>query len=269
MKVAVLDMMLQGETIAQKFQNAARFGFDGIEVFAGADSDPCQIEKDVRRAAHSTGLEVLQIAVMRKAWFSTITDSKSLQEKIAAQKMSIELSANIGAHHSMVIPEFAAQFVPILGMIRPSKEEMKYFMEFLAETADFASQFGLPLIIDILNRYETRYCHRIEEVSAMRNELQKLNVKALADFFHMSIEEPDIGEALEAAGEDIGHVHISDSNRSLPGDGHIDFSAGFRSLKKIGYDGYMSFEVQGDFIKEPDRQLPKAIEYVRRLWNST
>lgn len=268
MKVAVIDIMLRGETIAQKFQSAARYGFDGIEVFVGADSDLRKVEQDVRQSARSTGLEVLQIAVLREAWAAPAVDRKSLQGKIAAQKTCIELSAKVGGHFSQVVPEYTAQFVSMAGMNQPSKEEIGYFMEFLAETADFASRFGLLLVVDSINRYETRYCRRLEDVVAVCNELQKPNVKTIADFFHMNLEEPNIEEALEAAGKCIGHVHLADSNRSLPGGGHIDFSAGFRALKKVGYDGYMTFEVQADFVRDPERQFPEAIEYVRRLWNS-
>ena len=267
MKVAIMDGMIAGESIAQKFEKAAGYGFDGIEIWVSGDSNLGEIEREVKQSARSTGLDVLQVVVLSEPWYSPIKNNKGVQDKIAAQKVCIELSANVGGHFSQIVPEYGPQFVPLAAMSSISPEEEKYFLEFLAESADFASQFNLLLVVDVINRYETRYYRRLGDLPEVLAELQKPNVKAIADFFHMSLEEPDTEKAIETAGKLIGQVHLADNNRSLPGDGNIDFESGFRSLKKIGYDGYMSFEAQGDFISDPDTQLPLAVKYVREAWN--
>ena len=83
----------------------------------------------------------------------------------------------------------------------------------------------------------------------------------LADFFHMNIEERDIPEAVRTGGERILHVHLGDSNRYLPGQGHTDFRGGFAALREIGYDRFMALEcsIQG----EPDAVLPQCAAYLR------
>ena len=57
------------------------------------------------------------------------------------------------------------------------------------------------------------------------------NVAIMADFFHMSLEERNIPESIEAAGEYIRHVHLADSTRELPGYGHTDFAAEIRGVE--------------------------------------
>jgi sugar phosphate isomerase/epimerase len=48
----------------------------------------------------------------------------------------------------------------------------------------------------------------------------------------------------------IGHVHVSDSNRRPPRQGHTDFHAVAAGLKSIGYKGYLSVEA----LPLPDSQ---------------
>ena len=97
----------------------------------------------------------------------------------------------------------------------------------------------------------------------------KPNIKGIADFFHMDIEEPDVAAAIRQNADCIGHVHVGENNRSFPGEAHLDFVPGFKALKEIGYDEYITFEIQGDYVIEPDRQITQAIEYVKKLWQQS
>jgi sugar phosphate isomerase/epimerase len=68
------------------------------------------------------------------------------------------------------------------------------------------------------------------------------NIKLLADFFHMDIEETDIAESIKQAGRFIGYVHFVDSDRKPAGMGHIDLKSAVDALKYISYKGYLSAE---------------------------
>ena len=60
---------------------------------------------------------------------------------------------------------------------------------------------------------------------------------------------------------------IADSGRYQPGTGHLDFKPGFRALKRIGYDGYMTMECK---IKgEPSVEaLKETAEYINAEWDA-
>jgi sugar phosphate isomerase/epimerase len=75
------------------------------------------------------------------------------------------------------------------------------------------------------------------------DEVGEPTFKLLADTFHMNIEEADISASLRQAGERIGYVHIADSNRRAPGQGHTDFRTIFQTLAQIGYCGPVSAEM--------------------------
>ena len=68
-------------------------------------------------------------------------------------------------------------------------------------------------------------------------------VRMLADTYHMNIEEDDPCAALRAAGDLLGAVHLSDSNRHQPGTGHVPFGAIVATLREVGFDGVLSRRV--------------------------
>ena len=58
----------------------------------------------------------------------------------------------------------------------------------------------------------------------------------------MNIEEISIYNNIIRAKDCITHVHFADSNRWVPGYGHLDFAKIVQTLKKIDYQGYVSAE---------------------------
>jgi sugar phosphate isomerase/epimerase len=55
-------------------------------------------------------------------------------------------------------------------------------------------------------------------------------------------------------------VHLADSNRRLPGQGLIDFTAVATALKEIEYNGWGAFE-----CGEPGNNADRAQEYLNDL----
>lgn len=124
----------------------------------------------------------------------------------------------------------------------PRDTAMGYFAEALNDLGEHARQYGVPLIYEPLNRYETNMANTVEAGVALLNTLSTTNVKLLADLFHMNIEEVDIAVALKDGGRHIGHVHFVDSNRRPAGSGHLNFAPIAAALKEINYQGYASAE---------------------------
>ena len=65
------------------------------------------------------------------------------------------------------------------------------------------------------------------------------------DTFHANIEEKSITKAVNVAAEYTVHVHISENDRSTPGEGGINWDETFEALKAVGYDGYLMIEAFG------------------------
>jgi len=57
-------------------------------------------------------------------------------------------------------------------------------------------------------------------------------------------------------------MHLADSNRLPPGQGHIDFGPAFEALRATGFDGYLALEcnIEGD----PQSALAAAARYLQQ-----
>ncbi|MDQ3331488.1 MAG: sugar phosphate isomerase/epimerase, partial [Planctomycetota bacterium] len=124
-----------------------------------------------------------------------------------------------------------------------SKDEARNALgDALNQLAEHAKQFGVPLIYEPLNRYETDQFNRVADAVSWLEDSKIENVRLLCDLFHMNIEETDVAAALRDAGNHVGHVHFVDSNRRPVGHGHLDVGRAIAALRDIGYDGYLSAE---------------------------
>jgi sugar phosphate isomerase/epimerase len=130
-------------------------------------------------------------------------------------------------------------------------------LEALAEEARAA---GVRLFVEPVNRYETHLLVRLEEAASLVAPLQRPALGIVADLFHMALDEPDIPAAIRAHASQVGHVHLADNNRRLPGQGSTDFAAAFAALIEIGYAGWLAFECGA-----PGDNAPQAREYLSAL----
>ena len=142
-----------------------------------------------------------------------------------------------------------------------------YLADALEELGAYAATYGVPLVFEPLNRYETNLVNTVEVGVALLDSLTTRNVVLLADLFHMNIEERDIAAALRAGGGRIGHVHFVDSNRHAAGLGHTDFVPIAEALRDIAYTGFVSAEALP--LPDPDQAAKATIDAFRRFFKPT
>ena len=87
----------------------------------------------------------------------------------------------------------------------------------------------------------------------------------------MALEEQDISAAIFEYSHLIGHVHLADSNRRLPGLGTTDFTRALESLAQIDYSGWLVLECDqpGSNLSHADwymQQLPESLALIRRVF---
>ena len=119
------------------------------------------------------------------------------------------------------------------------------------------------MLLEPVNRYESKYLNSIEDCIEIVKKVNINNFGILADFFHISIEEADIAKSIRSAGSLIRHVHLGDSNRLLPGYGHIDWRECLKALKETGFEGYMNIEC--GIPGETSIELPKTAKFLKDL----
>ncbi|MGI6458151.1 MAG: sugar phosphate isomerase/epimerase family protein [bacterium] len=129
-------------------------------------------------------------------------------------------------------------------------DEWKYGVEVLRKAAKEAEKSGIKLALEALNRFETYFINIVEDAYQFAKEVDSPNFGVMWDTFHANIEETDLQKALEGVGDKLFHVHISEHNRAIPGEGHTDYAPTFKALKNIGYDGWLTIEAFSSALPE-------------------
>lgn len=124
----------------------------------------------------------------------------------------------------------------------PGQEELDAIARLVERVARFARGLNMRLGLEPCNRYETHLLNTCAQTAAMIDRVGADNVFIHADTYHMNIEEAGMRAGFADAGRHLGYIHLSESNRGVPGRGTIDWTDTFEGLNFIGYDGVMTLE---------------------------
>jgi len=105
-----------------------------------------------------------------------------------------------------------------------------------------ARNLNMRLGIEPCNRYETHLLNTAKQSAELIERVGAENVFVHLDTYHMNIEEVSMAQGFADAGEHLGYVHLSESNRGVPGRGTLDWQGTFEGLKEVGYDGVTTLE---------------------------
>ena len=230
------------DDLADACRHAGNLGFDGIEVFPPG---PDAVDPNVLRSLLSESNLGLAAVGTGAGWVKHKLTLASADPGIrqAAQdfiKAMIDFAGRLGA------PAIIGSMQGRYGEGVDLTTALGYLSEGLEVLGSHAASYGVPLLYEPLNRFETNLINRLGDGVNLLARLQTKNVRLLADLFHMNIEEQDLARAIHEAGPAIGHVHFVDSNRRAAGKGHIDFGPIARALNAIHYQGYLSAEAMAD-----------------------
>jgi sugar phosphate isomerase/epimerase len=261
--IAAQESTLVGETLEEKFAFAQSVGFDGIELSGQGDGVFAGRVDELRRA-RANGV-VMPSAVVHMDHFIGDFDAERRRSAIDQLKLLLSTIVEAGGR-GIVTPHAFGLFSRSLPPFVPPQSDEKTrddFLEALAEVADHAVSVGAVAYLEPLNRFEDFVVNRLADSAWYVNEIGSPGLAVIADTFHMSIEEPDIGAELRKYGHLIQHVQLGDSNRLEPGAGHYDWDETLDALTDIGYDGWLAMECK---LSGPSRDvLPGVARLLKRL----
>ena len=227
------------EDFENSVKKVADLGFDGAEL-AVRNPEDLKVD-DVINILKENNLEVPAIGTGQAYGEEglSFSDPDEMVRKAAVERIKDQI---LFASH------FDAQV--IIGLIRgiivekvnKTKAE-KWTIDCLRKCTEFAKEYNIRLTLEPVNRYESNFINTLNEGIEFIKRVGASNLGLLADTFHMNIEEVSIYDSIVQVKDYITHVHFADSNRWAPGCGHLDFAKIVQTLKKIGYQGYVSAEI--------------------------
>lgn len=230
----------QGKNWKQGFQWVKDAGLDAVEIIL---SDPDLLNgEEICRELERLDLGVSTISTgqaMGMEGISLCAGSAQIRREARERLLrDVDTAERLGK------PNVTIGLIRGKGGLLPMEIEMSHLERELLTIADYAARKDIKLNLEPINRYECKLINSTEEGYRLLERLGwPENVGILYDTFHSNIEDPDMLQAIRQYGCRFSHVHIADSNRHLPGEGHIDFAGVRQTLLEIGYDGYVSLEV--------------------------
>jgi len=259
-KVAIQEDMLPGPSLEDRFSQASDLGLQGIEFWS--EGLPEQAA-DIERLSGRGPVVASSINNGRRSRFLD-TDPNERKRAMAELSEAIDIAGQIGAEGVVFVPHFFEPLLPDLSPYKTAVELelalLRSQLEILAEAADRAK---IQLFVEPVNGDETHLLNRLDQASSLVEPLNHRRLKIVADLFHMADEEADSPTAILENREHIGHVHLADSNRKLPGLGATDFKPILIALREIGYGGWLAFE-----CGSPGENQPQSEQYMAELPDS-
>jgi sugar phosphate isomerase/epimerase len=258
LKISCQEGVAPGASLAEKLDFMESLGIVGFEPWGGG------LEKrveEIQKALQNRKISVSAICAGFEGWL--IADDPAIQKKcMDSMKIIIEAAGALGSTGLIFVPAFNNQ------KSFPDKEARELLIGQMKELGDFALKNKTRILLEPLNRQECYFCRQVADGAAIVRDVNSAGAAVMGDFWHMTWEETNDRAAFLAAGDYLHHVHIaSRKRRKMPGeDGEADnYINGFRGLKEINYQDYVSFECGS--VGDSKITLPAAVKLMREQWD--
>lgn len=252
---------LEGKTLRERALLVQRLGFDGIELGQEWLDRPLEsIQADLK----GTGVRVSAIVGSIKL---LDTDPKARAQAIELDRRRLEMAKALGADGVIEVPIFGANpFQDISPIMTPREIENRLLIAGLKQLAPDVQRTGVNILIEPLNKRETHYMNLQQQGAEIIQAVGAPGFKLLSDFYHMQLEEKDIGATLSEYGKYTAYVHLADgAKRTEPGSLPFDYRPGFKALKKWGFSGWLNVESKA--TDNPPAALARALKYLKQQWS--
>jgi sugar phosphate isomerase/epimerase len=241
----------------ESMKAASGLGYDGVELALKRPDEISPGKLDKLLADYNLEVSAISTGQVYAALGLSFTDppSRKKDELIGIFHDFVDLAARYGKKVN-------------IGRVRGNKgtenpaESVSRFIETAGEISAYAKKQDVTLLMEPVNRYELDFINSVQEGAEIVQKIGADNIKLMPDVFHMNIEDVTIGGELEKWIGQIAYVHLADSNRWSPGQGHTDFDDIFLHLKKAGYTGWLSVEILPK--PEPSTAAERAIKFLRK-----
>lgn len=224
---------------------AKEMGFDGVEIPL-FNLDIIDV-KETRRVLADNGMECTTCGILIPPANFISDDASERRKGVSSMRASIKMASKLGS--GAYCGPFFSPVGHLVGRSRNQKEWDRC-VKCLKQVAKTASDYGITVGIEPLNRFETYFLNITEDAVKLVKEVGSPRVKVHIDTFHAHIEEKDTPAAILAAGKHLCHVHANENDRGTPGSGQVNWKGVFKALKAVKYDGWMVIESFVPAIKE-------------------
>ena len=260
LNISFQENTLKLNTLNEKFDMMEKLGVVGFEPNGRGLGERVD---EIKQALNGRNIKVSAICAGFRGFM--LAEEEEVRNQCRDTMHEIIVAAGkLGSTGVIIVPAFTRQ-LPVM----PHTQDTRDFLcQWFDELGKFAVENGTTVILEPLCRREAFYLRQVADAASICRDINNPGVTCLGDFWHMTWEETSDLGAFLSGGKYIQHVHIASRERRLmPGeDGAADnYVDGFRALKILDYDKYMSFEC-GSKAEDQNASAAAAVELIRKQW---
>ncbi len=247
------------EGVIPIYPKLKKIGFDTVEIPLFNFDLPKLT--DLGKRLDDIGLERTSVTVLSEKTNLISPDPSVRQAGVDYLRQALDAAKTLGAK-MLVGPLYAA-----LGAFTgkgPTQDEWNWAVEGLRAAAEHGKSVDVKLGIEFLNRFEIYLLNCAADAVRMVKAVNHPYCRMMFDTFHSHIEEKDPAEAFLASSKYVIHVHISENDRSTPGQGNVRWKEMFAAFKKGKFKGPYVVEAFGLALPE----LAAATKIWRRMYKT-
>jgi sugar phosphate isomerase/epimerase len=195
------------------------------------------------------------------------TDPQVRAQAVELDRQRLKMAQSLGAAAVIEVPVFGPnRFQDLSPVMTPREIEERLLVAELKPLARDVQSTGVTLLIEPLTKKETHFINLQSQGARIIEAVDAPGFRLLSDFYHMQMEEKDIGETLTQDGKYTAYVHLADGEaRTEPGSLPFDYRPGFRALKKWDFSGWLV--VESHATDNPETALGRALRYLKQQWS--
>jgi len=255
MKLSFSTLGCPDWTIPQIVENAAAYGFHGVELRIGGQRhvDP-SLSKDERKKIRALfAAQNIEIPILSGYAIFNGDDRQHLSKNYDTLLDDAQLAADLGAPYLRIFPG---------GPITAQG------LEFLRAACDAAHKMGVTALMEIHTvPYRTG-----RQTAELLTAVNSPGLAVLWDVGHSLAENESLEDSWRYVGANVRHVHIKDHDAAdqqvLMGEGTFPTAEVVKLLSDNGYNGYYSLEWEKTWkpeLQEPEIALPQYVQYMKEI----
>lgn len=228
-----------GTDFVKYIEKVSKLGFDVLEINASALFDYSDNKiNEVKKIINDNNIILTAgygpIAEHNIGNINTRNKALDWYKKVFSVMQKLDIHIICGAIYSYWPVDYSKKI--------NKEEDLKMSIEGMKLLANIAKEYDVNICCEVLNRFENYLLNTAKEAVAFVKEVGFDNVKVMLDTFHMNIEEESFSNAIKEAGKYLGHFHLGEPNRRVPGEGRMPWNEILDALISIDYKGYAVME---------------------------
>jgi protein FrlC len=270
MKIGMFTFSYMRLPIERAFEDANRFGYDGIEIWGGRphaysfDLVKGGIQ-ELKELSSEYSLPIIGYTPEMNMYpYNMMLGSEAMrQDSIEYVKLSMDVAKEMEAGFTLISAGHA-------GYEPTRKQYWPRLIKNLRELSKHAENIGSDLVLEPLTKYESNVIVTCNDLVEALDEIGSDNLIGMCDICPPFCNREPIMTYFKKLGGRIRHMHIVDSDghsetHMMPGEGIIPLQQLFHEIESVNYNGYCTIELVSAYINEPSLGSALAIRRVKEL----